>query len=63
MKVWLNYAYSEYISLDKLSQILKVGQKPDYDAKQFAHDWLDGDRDTAEFYLKNDLSVTHCYEG
>ena len=63
MKVWTGYVYNEFISLDKLSKILQVGQKPNYDAKQFAEDWLDGDRETAEFYLKNDLSVTHsCYE-
>lgn len=63
MKVWTDYAYNEMISLDKLARLLEVGHKPDYKGTQFAEDWLSGDKDTAEFYLKNDLLVTHkCYE-
>ena len=63
MKVWCNYGFNEMIKLDALAKILGVGEKPDYDAKKFAQDYLHDDRDTAEFYLKNDLSVTlACYE-
>jgi hypothetical protein len=63
MKVWCNYGYNEMISLDKLGKILGVGEKPDYEAKKFAQDYLHDDRETAEFYLKNDLAVTlACYE-
>jgi hypothetical protein len=63
MKVWCCHAFKETISLDKLAKLLNVGQKMDnYHALQFATDWLGGDKDTAEFYLRNDLDLTYgCY--
>ena len=63
MKIWCQYGFNECISLDKLSKILGAGEKPDYEAKQFAHDYLNGNREQAEAYLRNDLYMTHkCYE-
>ena len=64
MKVWCGYAFKETISLDNLSKLLGVGKKmQSYHATQFAEDWLNGDKETAEFYLKNDLNLTlGCYE-
>lgn len=64
MSVWCCHGFKETISLDNLSKLLGAGRKmANYPALQFAHDWLGGDRDTAEFYLRTDLSLTHsCYE-
>jgi DNA polymerase III epsilon subunit-like protein len=60
MKLWTCYAFNEYISLDKLAKILSLGKKMDnYEAVQFAQDWLGGDKETAEFYLKTDLDLTY----
>ena len=61
MKVWTCGEYKETISLDKLAKILGVGKKMEnYHARQFAKDWLYADRDTAEFYLRNDLHITNA---
>ena len=59
MKLWTCYKYNEYISLDKLARLLGLGKKMEnYEAVQFAKDYLYGDRETAEFYLKTDLDLT-----
>lgn len=64
MKIWALGEYNKFISLDKLSKILGVGSKmANYEATQFAEDWLRGDKDTAEFYLKTDLDLAFkCYQ-
>lgn len=64
MKVWRLNDYKEYISLNQLSNVLGVGKKMEnYHATQFAKDYLDGDKDTAEYYLKNDVDLAYkCYE-
>lgn len=60
MKVWALTDYKKFVGLNDLAKILGVGKKMEgYDATQFAHDWLVGDKDTAEFYLKTDVNVTH----
>lgn len=64
MKVWRLTDYKEYISLDELSKVLGVGKKlNNYKATQFAEDYLRGDKDTAEYYLKNDVDLAFkCYQ-
>jgi hypothetical protein len=64
MKVWCCHGFKETISLNNLAKLLNIGHKmSNYHALQFAPDWLGEDKDTAEFYLRTDLSLTHgCYE-
>jgi len=63
MRVWTLRGFQQMISLNNLSMILGVGKKLDnYEATQFAKDYLSGDKDTAEYYLKNDLDLAYkCY--
>jgi hypothetical protein len=64
MKVWRLSDYKQLISLNDLSKILGVGKKMEnYKATQFAEDYLHGDKDTAEYYLKTDLDLAFkCYQ-
>lgn len=64
MKIWRLSDYREMISLNNLSKVLGVGKKMEnYKATQFAKDYLSGDRDTAEYYLKTDLDLSFkCYQ-
>jgi len=63
MRVWTLRGFQQMISLNDLAMILGVGKKLDnYEATQFAKDYLSGDKDTAEYYLKNDLDLAFkCY--